>query len=170
MNRIAIIGANDQTTVTVSRWPSDDAPYQISTAAQARDISGLPQPLRKAISRRNQHGGTAKGRVLYAEQMGLRSERITVGALILHVTQKRDIEILNLGTAYFKEGQDRMQVVSLMLACVDKIAIELGCSAVTWLAHNKQAANAAAAFGFRRLRRGRSTPRGTICCSRQVQK
>ncbi len=170
MKRIAIDRAGNQTTVTVSRWPNDDAPYQISTSAPGAGISALPGPLKKTINRRNQRGGAAKGRVLYAEQLGLSGRRITVGALILHITERREPEILNLGVAHFKVGQDRQQLIAAMLACVVRIAIECDCRSVSWVVHSDKAAKAAAAFEFRRLPRGRSSPRGTIRLRRQVQK
>ena len=169
MKRIAIDRAGNQTTVTVSRWPNENAPYQISTSAPGADISALPGALKKAINSRNQRGGAAKGRVLYAEQPGLSGRRITVGALILHLDAKGEPEILNLGVADFKDGEDRKQLVATMLACVTKIAIECDCSSVTWLVHSDKAAKAAAAFGFRRLPHGRNSPRGTIRLGRQVQ-
>ncbi len=170
MKRIAIDRSGNQTTFTVSQWPNENAPYQILTSAPGADISALPGPLKQAIKRRNQRGGATKGRVLYAEQLGLSGRRITVGALILHITERGEPEILNLGVADFKVGADRQQLIATMLACVTRIAIECDCSSVTWLVHNDKAAKAAAAFGFRRLPRGRNTPRGTIGLSRQVQK
>jgi hypothetical protein len=170
VKNIAIDRAGKQTTVTVSRWPNEGAPYQISTSAPGADTSALPESLRKAIHRRNQRGGATKGRVLYAEQLGLSDRRITVGALILHITERGEPEILNLGVADFKDSEDRHQLIVTMLACVTGIAIECDCSSVAWLVHNDKGAKAAAAFGFRRLRRGRSSPRGTIRLSRQIQK
>jgi len=171
VKRIAIDRAGNQTTVTVSRWPNEDAPYQISTSAPGADPSALPGPLKKAINRRNQRGGATKGRVLYAEQLGLSGRRITVGALILHITEKGVPEILNLGVADFKVGEDRQQLTATMLACIARIAIGCDCRSVTWLVHSDKAAKAAAAFGFRRLPRGRgNSPRGTIRLGRQVQK
>jgi len=170
VKRIAIDRAGNQTTVTVSRWPSADAPYQISTSAPSADTSALPGPLKKAINRRNQRGGAAKGRVLYAEQPGLSGRRITVGALILHISERCEPEIVNLGVTDSKVGEDRQQLIATMLACVTRIAIECNCSSVTWLVHSEKAAKAAAAFGFRRLRRGRNPPRGTIRLARQLQK
>lgn len=168
MNRIAIDRTGNQTTVTVSRWPNEDAPFQISTSAPSAGISALPGPVKEAINKRNQRGGAAKGRVLYAEQLGLSGRRITVGALILHITEKGEPEILNLGVADFKVGQDRRQLIATMLACVVSIAIECDSRSVSWLVHGDKAAKAAAAFGFRRLPQGRS-PRGTIRLGRQVQ-
>ena len=170
MNRITIDLSGGQTTVAVSRWPSENAPYQVSTSATGVDISVLPAPLKKAIQRRNQRGGAAKGRVLYAEQAGLSGRRITVGALILHVDARRQLEILNLGVADFKDGKDRKQLIATMLACVTGIALECDCRSVTWLVHNDAAAKAAARFGFQRLPRGSKSPRGTIRLSRPVQK
>jgi len=170
VKRIAIDRAGNRTTVIVSRWPNNDAPYQISTSAPSTDVSVLPGPLKKAINRRNQRGGAMKGRVLYAEQLGLSGRRITVGALILHITERREPEILNLGVADFKVGEDRQQLIATMLSCVVRIAIECDCCSVTWLVHGDKAAKVAAAFGFRRLPRGRNSPRGTIRLGRQIQK
>lgn len=169
MNRIAIDRAGNQTTVTVSRWPREDAPYQISTSVPGADTSSLPVPLKHAINRRRQHGGATKGRVLYAEQLGLPGRRIMVGALILHINERGEPEIVNFGVADFKVGEDRQQLILTMLACVNKIAIECGSRSVTWLVRGDQAAKAAAAFGFRRLPR-RDWPRGAILLRRQVQK
>ncbi len=167
--RIAIDLSGNQTTITVNHWPNENAPYQISTSVPGADISALPDPLRRAIGRRNQRGGAMKGRVLYAEQLGLAGRRILVGALILHVDARRQPEILNLGVADFKDGQDRQQVIAAMLACVTKIALECNCRSVTWLVHSDNAAAAAAAFGYRRLPRGRNAPRGVIRLSRRIQ-
>lgn len=167
--RIAIDLSSKQTTITVNQWPDENAPYQISTSVPGADISALPDSLRRAIGRRNQRGGAMKGRVLYAEQLGLAGRRILVGALILHVDARRQPEILNLGVADFKDGQDRQQVIAAMLACVTKIALECNCRSVTWLVHNDNAAAAAASFGYRRLPRGRNAPRGVIRLTRQIQ-
>lgn len=168
--RIAIEFSANQTTITVDHWPNENAPYQISTAVPEADISALPKPLRDAIKRRNQRGGAMKGRVLYAEQLGLAGRRILVGALILHIDARRQPEILNLGVVDFKDGRDRQQVIATMLACATTIASECDCRSVIWLVHTDKAAAAAAAFGYRRLPRGRNTPRGTIRLSRQIQK
>ncbi len=170
MKRITIDLSGKQTTITVSRWPDEKAPYQVSTSVPSADISALPDSLQKAIKKRNQRGGAMKGRVLYAEQLGLSGKRIMVGALILHLDTKRQPEILNLGVADFKADDDRQQVIAAMLACVTGIAIECDCPSVTWLVHSGKAAAAAAAFRFSRLPHGRNTPRGTIRLSRQIQK
>jgi hypothetical protein len=169
VNRIAIDRAGNQTTVTVTRWPNEEAPLQISTSAPAAGISALPGPLKRAINKRNQRGGAAKGRVLYAEQLGLPGRRITVGALILHITERDEPEILNLGVADFKVGRDRRQLIATMLTCVVSIAIECDSRSVSWLVHGDKEAKAATAFEFRRLPQGRS-PRGTIRLRRKVQK
>lgn len=93
-----------------------------------------------------------------------------MGALILHISERCEPEIVNLGVTDSKVGEDRQQLIATMLACVTRIAIECNCSSVTWLVHSEKAAKAAAAFGFRRLRRGRNPPRGTIRLARQLQK
>ena len=170
MKRISIDRSSDRTTVTVARWPDDDAPYQISTSIPDADISDLPAPLQEAINKRNQRGGDQKGRVLYTEQLGLSARRIVVGALIVHLAADLQPEILALGVVDFKEGQDRQQVIATMLACVVKIAIECDRGSVLWLVRSEDAAKAAVPFGFRRLPQSRNTPRGTIRLSREVQK
>lgn len=171
MKRIVIDRARDQTSVTVRQWPREDAPYQISTAVTpSADLSTLPDSMRKAINRRKQRGGAAKGRVLYIEQLGLSGSKIIVGALVLHIAEKGEPEILNLGVADFKVGQDRRQIIATMLACITGIAVECNSTSITWLVHSDDAAKAAAAFDFRRLPRGRNSPRGTIRLVRQIQK
>lgn len=159
------------TTVTVDGWPGPASPYHMTTKddLDLPQRSDLPAAAQQLVPRRSRQGGKAKGRILRCVQTGGPLLKPIVVGLIAYSLSAKVVVVVGVGVVKFKHEADADQIETLMLACAQEIARNLGRDCLRWKVHHLNAAKRAESFGFRRLGRSSSrhrSDRGAILLER----
>jgi hypothetical protein len=116
-----------ETRITVSGWPREQAAWAIYTLDQIPQQVSSPEwdPRDEAALSQRLGGGRVKGRVLEAVGFHNFDWNASVAAVLLHVESRKPLRITRMLVIDGLSGPDEQEVRVALLACAAEVALAL---------------------------------------------